>query len=174
MANALSQTWSIYQAQKKECLTRVRSLPVTILSRRQNPDAWSVLDNLEHLALVEDRSAQIVTRSLEKSAAMPRQTLKGRIRGKLIKIAMRMPIKVKAPVEQIVPKGGKSLEEIEQMMRGSSARWESAIQKITDDHVSKQLFNHPIFGWLTAQQTIDFLITHFERHCRQIERGLSA
>ncbi len=138
------------------------------LGFRPGGQGWCALDVVQHLALVEEGVVGYARKKLQ-GPAQP-VPLVGRARLLLLVGVMRSPIRVRAPIPQVVPAETLPLDV-------SSARWERARGELRDLLVSLPegrrralVFRHPIAGPLDGPGTLTFVDEHAKHHEAQIRR----
>ena len=138
------------------------------LGFRPGGQGWCVLDVVQHLALVEEGVVAYARKKVQ--APVQPVPFLGRARLLLLAGVMRSPIRVRAPIPQVVPAETLPLDE-------SSARWEEARGALRDLLVSLPeerrrafVFRHPVAGPLDAAGTLTFVDEHAKHHDAQIRR----
>lgn len=140
-------------------------------TRRASPDAWSALDVLEHLVLVErvvlGPSAEWRTRT---SAA---RSLRDRLRFHMVRLVLRQRIKVTIPSEQMRPTGRVSLAQLRTAWTAQHAALREFVQSLDAAGARRAIFRHPIAGPLTVAQALTLLEVHLSGHTAQVHRLLT-
>lgn len=83
--------------------------------------------------------------------------------------ALRRPIKVPAPTNEILPLGGKSFEELRRRWQSCCDEWRRLFEDSALDR-KRALFTHPLGGWFNLDQTGRFVIEHIRHHAFQLTR----
>lgn len=138
------------------------------LAFRPDGKGWCALDVVQHLVLVEEG---VVGYARKKFQAPPQPvSFLDRAKLALLVVLMRSPIRVRAPLPQVVP------DEIFPLT-DTSARWERVRGELRDLLVSLPeerrkalLFRHPVSGPLDPAGTLDFIEAHAKHHDVQFRR----
>lgn len=128
---------------------------------RPAPDAWSLTEIVQHLALVAGgmlRTARPAGRSFPYG---------GRVKLASLRRILRSPLKIRAPVAAIVPRPGVTWVDASRNLAGSNLRWKAFVD---GDDFTRTAFRHPFVGRLGPAETAGFLVEHFEHHVRQVDR----
>ena len=128
------------------------------------PDRWSIAENLEHIAIVEERVQEIVGSMAQAPADSPDRNVKQVDAFVLVAIPMRHP-KFKAP-ERVAPltgmKGGEMLE------RFLRARVQTEELLRCSTNLRGRVVPHPAFGPWDGYEWILAAGGHCARHTGQI------
>lgn len=131
---------------------------------KPSPDRWSIAENTEHLAIVEERVQEIVRNIGQGPADAPDRDIKQVDAFILVAIPMRHP-KFKAP-ERVAPLGGRSGAEALAQFLKSRAR--TAEMLASAPHLRGYVVPHPIFGPWDGYEWILGGGGHSARHTGQI------
>jgi hypothetical protein len=135
-----------------------------------SPQAWSIVEVLHHLLLAEEGTYQYIEKKLKEISALRRVTLGAKLKSKVLKLALKSPLKFKVPLPALVPSREFSLEQLRENWGVLRQRLQAILEALTEADLEKALFRHPIGGVFTMQQTFSFLQEHFEHHDKQIKR----
>ncbi len=125
-------------------------------------DAWSLTEIVQHLGLV----ALGLLRASRDTGAPP---VSGDALAKL-RDWLKPGVRIKAPVEQIVPRPGVTWDNAVETVRSGVASWS---EFIGTDAFIRNTFRHPFAGTLTGHEALQFMLLHLEHHVPQIERTLA-
>lgn len=169
MDHRLAKPWDRMTARKERMVARVTAASAERRERRPTPTSWALVDVLEHCILVEEG----VTTALatEPVPDKPRRLGKG---GKapwwVIRLVLIANIRIKAPVERILPKRESTLPEL-------TARWERQrstlhawLEVQPGAVIAGPRFRHPLAGWLDVPQALTFVADHLDHHLAQLDR----
>ena len=138
------------------------------LAFRPDGKGWCALDVVQHLVLVEEG----VVGYARKKLLSPPQPVSFLDRTKLALLAalMRSPIRVRAPLPQVVP--GEIVP-----LGDTSVRWErvrgelrALLVSLPEARRRALLFRHPVSGPLDPAGTLDFIEAHAKHHDVQFRR----
>jgi uncharacterized damage-inducible protein DinB len=143
-----------------------------ILKKKPSDNEWSVIEICNHLMVIEQLSIGYIRNKIEKADQAKPVDFKSKWKGFIMKIALSLPLKFKAPksVSQIpAPKSFADLSMIWDMTR--KELWK-VIEKVPEGAYDKAFFKHPITGYMNIEQMLDFFIIHKKHHIKQIKRTL--
>lgn len=158
-------------ATRGELLAALDAAPSQLYAKKPGPDAWSVAEIFEHLAIVEARLGELLGAALAKATAagpLPADietssilaTLDGeRIRDREQRLAARTNVQPSGSVTVAV-----SLAALDRS-RGALRALTLAADGLDTRSVCAP---HPYFGELTLHQWIAFLGLHEARHAAQV------
>lgn len=147
------------------------------LQARQDSDAWSVAEIIEHMAIIENRLLGLFKVMLTKA-----ESAKAEANGSPVEmrpfslehfVERARREKYSAP-ESALPSGRETLADSLAKMRGSRAELRSLAQRIETTDLSAAVYTHPAFGPLNFYQWLAFIGIHEERHLAQIEKALAS
>ncbi len=157
---------------RKDILKLTEGKENDILKKKTSENEWSVLEICNHLMVIEQLSIGYIRNKIEKADQAKPVNFKSKIKTILLKIALKLPLKFKAPktVTQIpAPKTFSDLNMIWDMTR--KELWK-VIEKVPEGSYHKAFFKHPITGYMTIEDMLDFFILHTKHHIKQIKRTL--
>lgn len=139
-------------------------------SFRPETGKWSSTEVVQHLFLVEKEVIGYIEKKSNNPEALKKKGCKSTISLALLKFALRLPIRIKVPIEQVKPKTDISWEKVRSEWNECHKNWQALLDKVTEDQLGRLWFRHPVAGSLTLQQTFQFLIEHMEHHLQQLKR----
>lgn len=169
MDRKLERGWSRLVAGKEEVIARVDRCPPGVRDWRLRDDAWSMSDVVEHLVRSEGGMASALAKA--PSPDRPRVVAPGRwYRWPALRVALRGGLRIKAPVESILPR--RELPWAELLGRWERIRLDLGqwLDEAPTEVLGDPRFRHPIAGWLTVGQAVTFAGDHLEHHLAQIGR----
>ena len=137
-------------------------------SYKPSPEAWSIAEISEHLALLEQELPQIVARALKLPAAPEKKPAKPReADAKLLAMLPQRTTKAQAP-EAFKPSGkfkdGKAAVAAFQAARDKNLD----AMRTTKEPLREHFLKHPALGELDAYQWYLMVAGHAERHVNQM------
>lgn len=145
-----------------------------LLQQKPAPGAWSVLEIMQHLMIVEEKSLGYVQKKTSYPDQLVHAGLSARFRNVFLKFFLRLPIRVKAPkvvnesnfdetatFETLVSKWRQQREELLDFLENAPEEW-----------TRKLVYRHAIAGRLTMDGMLILFRDHFARHYQQILRTL--
>lgn len=142
--------------------------------RRPGPDGgWSILQILGHVALAEQLTLAYLHKKMQDPAAIPRAGAASFWRLALLKVALRSPLRAKAPERVAHPEAETTLAAIQANWDGVRQGWQELVEGFPPSLADRAVYRHPRVGRLSLAHTIDSLREHLVHHRRQIRRRLS-
>lgn len=140
------------------------------LTFKPEPGHWNLLQVLDHIVTSEKMSAIYIKRQLNGKKYPPPPGMKSRFRYNLLKVALKLPFRYKAP--SIVDSTGKTpdlhiLQESWKTIRGEIR---TIIETTDEELLDLGVYEHPRAGLLNMEQALDFLDMHIRHHEKQMER----
>jgi len=158
------------EEQREKFLNLYRQQNTDQLQFRPEADSWNMLQVLRHIVTAESLSLAYINRKVSKADKLPEVDFMTKIRALLLKIALALPIKFKAPkiaeVKEEFPFYESTAEEWDKV------RYElGELLKNADEEIfSKTIYKHPRAGYFTLKQTLDFMEDHIDHHLKQVDR----
>lgn len=161
----------------RETLHRVsRDLTQTQLDFRPSPEAWSVGENLDHLALTERGVTRLLHKKIDEVVAtgshaapeLPSQL------GSLDRFPIldRTNYRRKAP-DIVAPRHGVPADELRRNLDQVRDTLRKALDALALYDLTPHTFPHPFLGALNLYQWILFVGQHEQRHLEQINTVLT-
>ncbi|WKA56443.1 DinB family protein [Planococcus shixiaomingii] len=150
---------------RKALLNAVEGKPDELLNRKPSEDAWSPIQILDHLQLMETAIAKSVSKQLvnegsEKASKKP------------IGLSVSRMVKVKAPNYVVPTEEFVSLEEMKQRLATSRSFLYGVYDSTIEEVLEQKSMPHPIFGKVPLNQWFPFVGLHEKRHLKQLEKTL--
>lgn len=123
-------------------------------------DEWSLLQVIEHVVIVERGVLMSLIRG---GTEMPKRSPVSALKRRMVSSIMRRAIKVPVPVPEVNPGPTPDREKL-------LAEWEKIRGKFRK-HIGAEafdptthVFTHPVAGPLSAEESVDFLVSHLTYH----------
>ena len=142
------------------------------LTRRPEPDAWSALEILDHLSLVERGIAARLASSAERARQLGPDPSTDSVLHSLDAFSITTvtrPFRSPAPLQ---PRNGLTLSETVAALRVTRAQLLAAVEALDGLAIEGIRFPHPMLGEFNLYQWILFIGQHEERHTKQLRRAL--
>lgn len=151
----------------------LQQMPEKTLKAKPFPGKWSILEVIEHLIGAEELGLEYMLRK-KYTPLQTKSFLPAGIRSILLKLALRSPLKFKAPkqIENIQTNSSKP-EALLQHWKTIREQFKDYLEKVPPIAENKPLFRHPTAGPLTLSQTIGFMAEHLHHHQRQVNQILT-
>lgn len=139
------------------------------------PAQWSAAQVVHHLLTAEKTIVAALRRTLAADHSALRLTnLKGKIRGLLLRLALRVPgLKFKVPPSLTPPPPPEAIAPLPELR----AEWqhirrdlEQVLHEFPGTKLNHTVFRHPRAGWLTIGQTVNSVLDHTLHHQQQLNR----
>lgn len=154
--------------QRREALLReAGALTEAQLTFQPVTGAWSIQQVIEHLLLVEGGIVERVTTRLPRAV---RIRARDRLGYAAVWIALRYGLRVKAPVQSVMPRQGITLSDGSERWRLLLGSLAAHLEAVPDEDLGLTVFKHPIGGPMTLDEALLFITRHFDHHLRQIAR----
>ena len=165
---------AIDETRKRLC-HKVEALSPAQETFRPSPDAWSIAEIIEHLAIMEERMFRLFVMMVKKADSTEVQAGGRGFRPVSIDQHVERSLKEKyvAP-ETVRPSGNLRIEDSLARMRRSRAQLHELRPKLEAVDLASITYPHPAFGPLDISQWLAFIGVHEDRHLRQIESVMSS
>lgn len=175
MLESLQVQFDLCEHQRAQMLDMAADWSDAQLVYRPRNDAWCLLEELHHLALVDAETVRLA--SQPESAARVTQPMgkqPRRVPFFVVWLVMRCGIRVPVPVESVLPNLDQSLAEVAAQWELSREQLRSLLAAVED--IRLPFVIHPVCGPITAAQTLRYSLAHGQyhwRHMAAIRRGRS-
>lgn len=162
------------EADLEALLTELESYPPSVLTARPAPEAWSVLEIMQHLMVSETRSLEYIEKKSGYPEALKNAGLMTSLRAAVLKMFLWMPFKYKAPgiVNEDHFRENVSLKELSGEWRAIRGELTHFLENMNANWYEKELYRHAVAGRMTIRGMLTFFSEHFTRHRKQIKRTL--
>lgn len=147
--------------------------PEARLAWRPGGTAWSALDTVQHLVLVEEG----VVGYARKKLLGPPQPAGGpatRLRLGLLVAGLRSPLRFRAPAQQVIPSQTLPLATLKGRWEASGAALRTLVAGLPGERSGALFFRHPVAGPLDPKGTLRFLHEHARHHDAIVRRALTS
>lgn len=152
----------------------VQSVPETLSQQRPAPEQWSIADNLEHLALIEDGCGRMISNIVKQVRAegAPAETDSSSMLGCLDQYDIPNATRKVAAPERVQPTSNVPVQVSMASLRQARTRLLQAVQDASGLDLSRGSVPHPVFGPFNGYQWLLLLGQHERRHLRQMQTAL--
>lgn len=137
-------------------------------------NSWSVVQVMDHLTIAELNSLRYMKKKLSFAADLRKADFKSKFRLFLLKSALILPVKYKAPALVADAKNDKNYSEAKSAWDKVRSDMAEFLEQFPAEHLKSESFKHPLAGKFTVVQALNFMQTHFNHHLKQIDRIISA
>lgn len=144
------------------------------LNWKPKTDKWSVAQVMQHLMKSEELALKYVQKKLSFEPELKNAGVMAALRGKIIKMYLKSPFKVKAPSgvsDDNFPEEA-SFWDLVKQWQSQRAEMRTYLGTLPDDLFKKAIFKHPLGGRISLGAMLEFHIGHFRRHRGQIDKVL--
>lgn len=173
MRKELLKAFEAAETDSKALLSKLDTFGEDVLTRKPDPDAWSVVEVLAHLIKAETGTLNYLRKKLEVGGHQKASPFAG-LRKAFLNFVLGLPIKYKAPKVAQLDKG------VYMSYAEARAQWNAVreglgteYQRIDEKLIAHDLFKHPFAGKLNLVQSTEFMRQHMLRHIGQVERTLA-
>lgn len=170
MKEKITRAYLKLETQKREVISLYDSLSEEQRAFNPEPDAWNLLQVLRHIVTSERLSLAYIQRKISSSSNVPKAGFDSWVRSVLLKLALYLPIKFKAPkvaqVNEVHPDYESMKTEWDQVRYG----FRDLIDSNDADMLEKAIYRHPRAGMLNMLQAVEFMNIHISHHFKQMER----
>ena len=173
MNTKIANLWQKLETQRTQLMQDISKFDNAILNKKPKPDAWSVVQTMQHLMAAEAASLSYMRKKLSFVNQVPKAGFKSHIRRFLLNVAFVLPLKFKAPPNlSKMPYDDLDFQTLKNKWAELRAEYLDLLNKLPQNVFSAELWRHQIAGKMTLFQMIDFFDDHQKRHRGQIERTL--
>jgi uncharacterized damage-inducible protein DinB len=168
-ADALRRQLDSLEDAKSRLLNSLSSLSPEAMNRPPGPGRWSIVQVISHVTQSEALSVSYVNHKLKDPSGLPRAGLAARLRLTLLVLALRSPLRVRAPDNVADVPESESPEQIARRWDEVRASLRALVSSYPSDHLQTAIFRHPFAGRLSLAHMLTFMGEHLAHHVRQIE-----
>lgn len=144
------------------------------LNRKPSAEAWSAIQTVEHMMVVEMAAISYVKKkSLDKNA-VKKTGVKEWFRSLMLDSYLRSPKKFPAPSSVVPVLKQASLPEVQKQWNSARKDMRETIASMPEELLDHGWFKHPAVGMLNFKQMLTFMEAHYDRHENQVWRTLHA
>lgn len=133
-------------------------------------DEWSLLQVIDHLVIVE---RGVLIALMRGGPALPSRAPMINLRRRVMTAIMRRAVKVPVPVPEVNPSAEPDREKLVAEWSKIRAKISKALAADTFDPCA-HVFTHPVAGPLSAEESLEFLLSHLIYHRLRTQKLLRA
>ena len=164
-------------ARLEKLLSEMSAAGEQSLHRAPVEGAWTPLQTLHHIYLVEQRSLDYLLYKYGQEEPAPSLTLRHRLNGAAVSVALLSPIKFRSPdivdSRNVAAERTLSLDSLNYQLRLCRTDLKDLLKNAPPEWIKGAVFRHPQAGRMSMSATLRFLGIHQNRHSKQIRRALS-
>ena len=158
-----------------QLVAELSKYPAEVLAKKPAPNAWSVLEILQHLMIAERGSFTYVKKKTSYPDTLKKAGFADHFRKMQLYLFLHVPIKIKAPAvvneNQFDP--DISFEKLIAEWRALRKELKEFLDHVPNDWLGKLTYRHTVAGRMTFDGMLLFFRDHLVRHKKQIERTLA-
>ena len=160
------------EQQRNTMLNGLKGFSHEQLNFKPSPKSWCLLEVCEHLMTAERNGLNYMHKKMQGDIDKIEATnFKAKLRSIVLKTALRLPIKFKAPAAaRFKAKEEYHYDQVRAEWDEIREGWKDLADGFDKPTAEKLIFKHPLAGRLNLEQTFQFLYDHTDHHLAQIER----
>jgi uncharacterized damage-inducible protein DinB len=168
MRPSLHKQIKALQDAKNTLLNELAGLRPEQLLNKPAPDAWSPLQVVAHLVIVEQRSCDYMEKKIKGLSELKPIGFKEKFNLMLLRTSLALPLKFKAPAPVRDVPDVPQLSIIAEQWEEVRGRLNRVLDAIPEQDLHKPIFKHPYSGPMDAAGLLLFIESHFNHHLPQI------
>lgn len=156
--------------QREEVLQIYQKLSPSQRTFNPGPDEWNLLQVLRHLVSAELQSLAYIQKKINNKSEISETGIGSYLRNLLLKIALILPLRFKAPKIADVKDENPDFETMLSEWNTVRKELQNLIQDTDEQTLTKALYRHPRAGMLNVKQFLEFIEVHISHHQKQIKR----
>jgi len=153
----------------KDYQKEVNNLSYEQLNKKPASGGWSINEVIHHMKGVEAGTILYIQKKLQTPDESKRSGIKSWYRASLLRYALRSKRKFRAPKVLTEPQGPYKTEELFKEWQITRDQLRNVFENVPAEHKSRELFKHPVVGYINLKQTLGFMGDHMQRHLEQIQ-----
>lgn len=149
------------------------ALSETQLHFSSNPARWNLLQVVLHLMTSEKLSVIYIKRKTGSGKSIPASRLLSAFRLLALNIALKLPVKYKAPKMADTTGKEPDYEKLKSEWKEVRSVLKKLIETLDDETLKSELFKHPVAGEMNMKQALKFMEIHSAHHQKQIHNILN-
>ncbi len=162
-------TISELEQQKTQMLDTLRDWSPARLAYRPAANAWSAVEMLDHIVKVENAITDAARRGLQNPHRIgPRDRLGFLFLDRVFRSNRR--VKVPASASLVLPDKDLDLQSVTHRWDASRKELAEFVSGVLPEQMQAGVFRHPVSGWMTVPQILQFFSVHIQHHRFQVDR----
>jgi hypothetical protein len=165
---AVSKRFSKLEALRKEAHELLGSLSDDMVNKPEAPGKWGAVQHLAHIMSSETAGLTYMKKKMGGVSGTGEAGFMGSMRLALLRFALSLPIKFKAPPVLSEPDSQISKDVFFQQWESLRKEYEHFLGGIDSGLVHLKLYKHPAVGYMSIVQALEFMAIHLERHIKSV------
>jgi uncharacterized damage-inducible protein DinB len=140
------------------------------LNKKPSPEAWSVVQVMQHLINAEAASLAYIKKKLSYTNKIPKAGLMSFLRRMSLSLLFSLPLKFKAPKGLEIFPDNADFNSLKNQWASQRLELKAFMDSIPDKMFKTALWRHAVVGKMSMTQMLSFFHEHAERHRGQIDR----
>jgi hypothetical protein len=155
-------------------LAKTKDLTEQEFNYKMDASSWSIAQVLHHIWFALNSTHLYVHKHIQKNKNFKNAGIVHFFRSIGLNMVLHSPLKLKAPkyISENVIKNITHAE-ISQLSEASFNNFRQLLETFPTELEHKEIFKHPVVGWVNIYQTLGFLKGHTVHHKMQIENLLN-
>lgn len=170
MNKKLQQEFDALEKSRIELFNILDKLDASSMNKQPDASSWSVVQVMDHLTLAEHNSLLYMKKKLSVTDKFKKSNLNTLWRLFLLKAALNLPMKWKAPKIVADARNEKNYEQAKAAWIEVRNGLRDLLEQFPEQYLDSEIFKHPLAGKFTVVQALSFMHTHFNHHLKQIDR----
>lgn len=158
------------EEQRSEFMSLYDGLSSEQLRFKPGPGEWNLLQVMRHLVTAEKQSLLLIMRKTGRIERVSKAGAGARIRHLILRLALFLPIKFKAPKVADVTEDYPDLDQMKTEWDEVREGVRELIESSDDDFFTKAVYRHPRAGDMSLKQALEFFAMHLSHHMNQVRR----
>lgn len=157
---------------RKDFFSELENQDESALTFKIDKNKWSSIQICFHLVKSEQLTLLALNKNFEKRENLKNCGATGFFRYSALFLALKSGLKFKAPALLGNMPESYDFSELKKKWETIRISMEKYLNNFPEDLIKKEIFKHPIAGWLNLNQTLGFLQDHFDHHKVQVTKLL--
>lgn len=158
------------EVQRRDIIATYNLLSTAQLQFHPNENHWNLLQVLRHLVTAEIQSLKYIERKMRFKDEVQHTGISASVRNLILKTALHLPIKFKAPKVAEVKEKHPDFETMISEWDEVRSKFKELIETSDEETLKKALYKHPRAGLLNIKQAMEFIETHVTHHRKQMKK----
>ncbi len=166
----LQKKYNLLESKTQELIDSLNNIPLETLNYRPGQDKWSIIQIIFHLVKTERITEVAISNSVKHSENLREAGFKESISSTILNLALKSPLKIKAPALLIKIPETYDLNELIKKWKTVRENLFEILNDFPVNLINKNVFEHPYSSKMNISQTLDFLRLHLCHHLKQVEK----
>ncbi len=163
---AVSKRFSRLEALRKEAHELLASYSDETVNTPEARGKWGAIQHFAHIMGSETAGLTYMKKKMAGASEAGKAGFMGGARLAVLRLALSLPLKFKAPPVLQEPEMYISKEEFFQQWESLRKEYEDFLGKVDTNFVHVKLYKHPAVGRMSILQALDFMAVHLDRHIK--------